>query len=50
MAADRKKLKYKSKPSFTDDGINLVKISPVGVIIMSDIHIVNETISNQLNN
>ena len=38
-----------SKRSFSDDGINLLKISPFGVI-PSDIHIVNESISNQLNN
>ena len=32
-----------SKRSFSDDGINLLKISPFGVI-PSDIHIVNESI------
>ena len=37
-----------SKRSFSDDGINLLKISPFGVI-PSDIHIVNESFSNQLN-
>ena len=40
---------YLIKRSFSDDGINLLKISPFGVI-PSDIHIVNESISNQLNN
>ena len=46
--SDRAEVKLTIKRSFSDDGINLLKISPFGVI-PSDIHIVNKSISNQLN-
>ena len=47
--SDRAEVKLTIKRSFSDDGINLLKISLFGVI-PSDIHIVNESILNQLNN
>ena len=42
--SDRAEVKLTIKQSFSDDGINVLKISPFGVI-PSDIHIVNESIS-----